>query len=118
MLFKILPHLGFFGTWGRVTIGEFGSRPENTFVRKVFLATVGDMTGFPMISLLDTRLAGLAEQLEMRDTATPVTCVRYTGNWPGSYEGRLVGSGSLRLPISKTLPRRGDSQMAGQWVGP
>lgn len=40
-----------------------------------------------VIDRLDKRFPGLAQQVEMRDVATPMTWVRYTGNWRGSYEG-------------------------------
>jgi phytoene dehydrogenase-like protein len=42
-----------------------------------------------VISLLDKRFSGLAPLVEMYDVATPITWVRYTGNWRGSYEGWL-----------------------------
>ena len=40
-----------------------------------------------VIELLDRRYPGLADQVEMRDVATPVTFERFTGNWQGSWMG-------------------------------
>ena len=71
-----------------------------------------------LISLLDKRFPGLADQVEMCDVATPMTWVRYTGNWKGSYEGWLIGSKSLGMRMSKTLPGLENFYMVGQWVEP
>ena len=43
-----------------------------------------------MVSLLEQRFPGIAEQVEMVDVATPLTFERYTGNWQGSFEGWLI----------------------------
>lgn len=62
---------------------------------------------------LEQRFPGIAAQVEMHDVATPMTWLRYTGNWRGSYEGWMFGAyGS----INKTLPGLGNFYMAGQWV--
>ena len=69
-----------------------------------------------VVALLDKRFPGLASQLEMRDVATPMTWVRYNGNWKGSYEGWLMTATIFMIQMSKTLPRL--DNMAGQWVNP
>jgi phytoene dehydrogenase-like protein len=71
-----------------------------------------------VIALLDQRFPGLAEQVEMCDVATPMTWVRYTGNWKGSYEGWLITRQTFLMRMSKTLPGLKDFYMAGQWVEP
>jgi phytoene dehydrogenase-like protein len=71
-----------------------------------------------VVSLLDKRFPGLAQQVEMRDVATPVTWVRYTGNWRGSYEGWMVTGNSFTSSMKKTLPGLDNFYMAGQWVNP
>jgi len=71
-----------------------------------------------VVSLLDRRFPGLAAQVEMRDVATPVTWVRYTGNWRGSYEGWLLKESTVTASMSKTLPGLANFYMAGQWVNP
>ena len=71
-----------------------------------------------VVSLLDKRFPGLARQVEMRDVATPMTWVRYTGNWRGSYEGWLPDADMLMKKMSKTLPGLKNFYMAGQWVEP
>jgi phytoene dehydrogenase-like protein len=71
-----------------------------------------------VIDRLDKRFPGLAEQIEMRDVATPMTWVRYTGNWRGSYEGWMFSAESLTSSMSKTLPGLDNFYMAGQWVNP
>ena len=71
-----------------------------------------------VVALLDKRFPGLAGQVEMRDVATPMTWVRYTGNWRGSYEGWMMSIDSLTKVMDKTLPGLDNFYMAGQWVNP
>ena len=71
-----------------------------------------------VIDRLDRRFPGLAEKVEMRDVATPMTWVRYTGNWRGSYEGWMFSADALTTSMSKTLPGLDKFYMAGQWVNP
>jgi phytoene dehydrogenase-like protein len=69
-----------------------------------------------VISALDKRFSGLASQVEMRDVATPMTWVRYTGNWRGAYEGWMMTPKTLMHQWKKTLPGLDNFYMAGQWV--
>ncbi len=72
-----------------------------------------------VISRLDERFPGLAEQVEITDVATPITWERYTGNWRGSYEGWMFDSDfSPMSSMKKTLPGLENFYMAGQWVNP
>jgi len=71
-----------------------------------------------VVTLLDKRFPGLAAQVEMRDVATPMTWVRYTGNWKGSYEGWMMTTKAFMTQMSKTLPGLENFYMAGQWVNP
>lgn len=71
-----------------------------------------------VIALLDQRFPGLADQVEMRDVATPMTWERYTGNWRASFEGWLPTTKTLGMRMSKTLPGLRNFYMAGQWVEP
>jgi phytoene dehydrogenase-like protein len=69
-----------------------------------------------IITQLDQRFPGLAEQVERSDIATPATYMRYTGNWQGSYEGWLPTPRILGRRIPYTLPRLKNFYMAGHWV--
>jgi phytoene dehydrogenase-like protein len=72
-----------------------------------------------IISALDKRFPGLAEQVEMHDVATPVTYHRYTGNWRGSYEGWLpTPKTPPNFLMRKNLPGLENFYMVGQWVMP
>ncbi len=71
-----------------------------------------------VVSALNKRFPGLAEQLEMWNVSTPLTFHRYTGNWQGSYEGFLITPRNMRLQMKKTLPGLTNFYMAGQWVQP
>ncbi len=67
---------------------------------------------------LEKRFPGFISKIEMRDLATPVTWVRYTGNWRGSYEGWMMTKESMMKSMQKTLPGLAGFYMAGQWVNP
>jgi phytoene dehydrogenase-like protein len=71
-----------------------------------------------VVALLDRRFPGMADQVEMYDVATPMTWVRYTGNWKGSYEGWMLTTKSFMMQMSKILPGLDNFYMAGQWVNP
>ncbi|UCB46692.1 MAG: NAD(P)/FAD-dependent oxidoreductase [Spirochaetota bacterium] len=71
-----------------------------------------------VVALLDRRFPGLAAKVEMRDVATPLTWVRYTGNWRGSFQGWIETTNTLRLRMSQNLPGLKNFYMAGQWVQP
>lgn len=71
-----------------------------------------------VVALLDRRFPGLAAQVEMRDVATPMTWVRYTGNWRGSFEGWIETTKTMRMRMSQMLPGLKNFHMAGQWVQP
>jgi phytoene dehydrogenase-like protein len=71
-----------------------------------------------LLAILDKRFPGLSEQVEMTDVATPMTWVRYTGNWKGSYEGWMEISLGFFAHMDKTLPGLDGFYMVGQWVEP
>jgi phytoene dehydrogenase-like protein len=71
-----------------------------------------------VVSALNKRFPGLANQLEMWDVSTPWTFYRYTGNWQGSYEGWLITPQNMTLRMKKTLPGLDNFYMVGQWTQP
>ena len=71
-----------------------------------------------VIARLDERFPGISEQVEVVDVATPMTYVRYTGNWRGSYMGWLDAPETAGKTMKRTLPGLGSFYMAGQWVYP
>ncbi len=56
--------------------------------------------------------------VEVVDVATPLTFVRFTGNWRGSYEGWLFTKKTMTLRMPLTLPGLSHFYMAGHWVSP
>jgi phytoene dehydrogenase-like protein len=54
----------------------------------------------------------------MRDVSTPVTFEKSTGNWRGTFLSWKITTETLRLRMSKTLPRLKNFYMAGQCVEP
>lgn len=68
--------------------------------------------------LLEKHIPGISSSIEVVDVATPVTDVRYTGVWKGSYEGFMPSSKNLMDNLRPTLPGLGRFYMAGQWLFP
>jgi len=68
--------------------------------------------------LLEKHIPGISSDIEVVDVATPVTDVRYTGVWKGSYEGFLPSSKNLMNNLNPTLPGLKKFNMAGQWLFP
>jgi phytoene dehydrogenase-like protein len=58
----------------------------------------------------------IVDHVEVVDVATPLTFVRYTGNWRGSYQGWLLTRKSLPAQLPSTLPGLANFYMAGHWV--
>lgn len=71
-----------------------------------------------VITILEKRIRGVREAVEMIDVSTPATVYRYTGNWKGTMEGWLVSPGESFKPLPNTLPGLGHFVMVGQWVMP
>jgi phytoene dehydrogenase-like protein len=71
-----------------------------------------------VIAILEQRLPGVRQRIELIDVSTPASVVHFTGNWKGSMEGWLLtpdaGFGSKR----QTLPGLKRFLMVGQWVQP
>jgi len=75
-----------------------------------------DNVGREVFALLCQQYPDLSERCEIMDVATPMTFVRYTGNWKGSYEGWQVTPDSFFLDLPQTLPGLSGFSMAGQWI--
>jgi phytoene dehydrogenase-like protein len=93
---------------------ELSSDRKNYELRKAEAAQT-------VIEQLERRFPGISQQVEVIDVATPLTFVRYTGNWKGSFEGWLLtpeNAGVMLNPMSQTLPGLNNFYMCGQWVEP
>ena len=71
-----------------------------------------------LLAVLERRFPAISGQVETRDIATPMTWLRYTGNWRGSFEGWMISMDTWGLRMSKTLPGLENFYMVGQWVEP
>ncbi|HSB33539.1 MAG TPA: NAD(P)/FAD-dependent oxidoreductase [Nitrospirota bacterium] len=67
---------------------------------------------------LDKRWPGFASQVEVVDVPTPVTYVRYTGNWQGSPDGWYITPENMKKTFRRTLPGLSNLYMVGQWTAP
>jgi hypothetical protein len=68
--------------------------------------------------LLEKRYPGISSFIEVCDVATPVTDVKFTGVWKGSYEGFMPSSKNLMDSLNPVLPGLNNFYMAGQWLSP
>jgi phytoene dehydrogenase-like protein len=69
-----------------------------------------------VVAAIDKRFPGFADLIEMRDMATPLTYVRYTGNWQGSHQGWMITPKTGLIRIKNRLPHLKNFFMAGQWA--
>ena len=70
------------------------------------------------VTLLEKRYPGILDSIEICDIATPVTDVKYTAVWKGSYEGFMPSSKNLMDNLNPVLPGLKKFYMAGQWLFP
>jgi phytoene dehydrogenase-like protein len=86
-------------------------RPKYREVKKEFTNKI--------IELLDKRLGGIKDKIEMADMATPATVYRYTNNWKGSTQGWLPGKNLLApSPVNFTLPGLKKFYYSSHWNQP
>lgn len=86
-------------------------RPKYRQVKKEFTQKI--------IELIDKRLGGIKEKIEMADMATPATVYRYTNNWKGSTQGWLPGKNLLApSPVNFTLPGLKNFYYSSHWNQP
>ena len=71
-----------------------------------------------VINVLEKRLPGVRDAIEVVDVSTPASVVRYTGNWKGSQEGWLIEPGAGFKMLPNTLPGLQRFLMVGQWIMP
>jgi phytoene dehydrogenase-like protein len=70
--------------------------------------------------ILENKYPGFKSSVEMTDVVTPMTYVRYTGNWKGSFMTWIITpelSKKIRL-VKKTLPGLKNFWLSGMWVMP
>ncbi len=72
-----------------------------------------------LIELLDRKMPGIKDDIEVVDFATPATILRYTNNWQGSAQGWLPGKNiGATSPVKFTLPNLENFYYASHWGQP
>ena len=72
-----------------------------------------------IIDLLDKRLGGIKNNIEVIDIATPATFQRYTGNRKGSTQGWLPGKNLLaKSPVGFKIPGLKNFYYSSHWNQP
>jgi phytoene dehydrogenase-like protein len=69
-------------------------------------------------AIIESQLPETTGMIEVIDVATPLTDVRYTGVWKGSYEGFSPAPNNITRQLKNTLPELANFYMAGQWLYP
>jgi phytoene dehydrogenase-like protein len=67
---------------------------------------------------LESIYPGISGDIVVADVATPMTTVRYTGNYHASYEGWRPTPATIQKKIPTTLPGLKGFSMIGQWTRP
>jgi phytoene dehydrogenase-like protein len=68
------------------------------------------------VDIVDQRLGGIRDKVEMVDVATPATIISFTNNWRGSFEGWLVTPETGFQQLPQTLSDLDNFYMCGHWV--
>lgn len=69
---------------------------------------------------LNSKYPGFKSNIEVTDVVTPMTYVRYTGNWKGSFMTWILNSNNakrFRL-VKKTVPGLDNFWLSGMWMMP
>lgn len=68
---------------------------------------------------LEKRCPGFTSKIEVVDVPTPMTYVRYTGNWQGSPDDWYITVDNMTdQNMRRTLPGLKNLYMVGQWTAP
>jgi phytoene dehydrogenase-like protein len=69
---------------------------------------------------LERQYPGFISAIEATDVVTPMTYVRYTGNWKGSYMTWVISPDKAKRfqMIKKTVPGLDNFWLSGMWVQP
>ena len=69
---------------------------------------------------LDFKYPGFKSAIEVVDVATPMTYVRYTGNWKGTFMTWIISPDKVKQfrTIKKTVPGLDNFWLSGMWVQP
>jgi phytoene dehydrogenase-like protein len=68
---------------------------------------------------LEKRWPGFKSKIEVVDVPTPMTYVRYTGNWQGSPDGWYITPENMKeQKMKRSLPGLRNLYMVGQWTAP
>ena len=80
---------------------------------------VKDEFALKILELLNKKIPGIKEKVEMIDVATPATVHRYTNNWKGSVQGWLPGKNLLKsTPVGFQLPGLKNFYYSSHWSQP
>jgi phytoene dehydrogenase-like protein len=72
-----------------------------------------------MVDMLDEKIGGVKDCIEVMDVATPATYERYTGNWKGSAQGWFPSKNLVAAtPVSTELPGLKNFYYSNQWLTP
>ena len=69
---------------------------------------------------LERRYPGFKSAIEVTDVATPMTYVRYTGNWKGTYMTWIIPPDQAKRfrVVKKTVPGLANFWLSSMWVQP
>lgn len=72
-----------------------------------------------ILPVIDKKLGGIKDKIEVIDIATPATFVRYTNSWKGSTQGWMPGKNVLApSPVKSVFPLLDNFYLASHWNRP
>lgn len=69
-----------------------------------------------VIDVLERKLGGVRDFVEMTDVSTPATIIGFTNNWKGSFEGWMVTPETGFKELPSHLPGLDHFYMCGHWI--
>jgi phytoene dehydrogenase-like protein len=93
---------------------------ENLVKDKAAYSIEKERIATTMAEEIDRKYPGFKNAIEVTDIATPMTYVRYTGNWKGTYMTWVISPDKVKKyrMVKKTVPGLDNFWLSGMWVQP
>ena len=93
---------------------------ENLVKDKAAYSTEKEKIAARVAEQIERKYPGFKNAIEVADVATPMTYVRYTGNWKGTYMTWVIPPDKVNKyrMVKKTVPGLDNFWLSGMWVQP
>jgi phytoene dehydrogenase-like protein len=101
-------------------MSDFYSYWEHLYTNKLAYKKEKERIAAIVADEMEKRFPGFKNAVEMTDVATPMTYVRYTGSWKGTYMTWLLTPETVNKfrGLKKTVPGLENFYLSSMWVAP